>query len=853
MAKFRGITWNNSRFGAKIIVRRSIDIAEMGDFGSITSDADDLPTRGAVHRGDKSGSTSGTRNYLDLRGIAGQYSNVVDTQDMGLISDTASTHRVWSSSGAISDIVTSAPTTLGNPSGSGSGSSSSGTTLTGGEAFATGWAWTYWATASDSTTSNPQVQIRVNHTTIDSDWETALDNWSTGDSIEVVTPTSLAGTTLTASGTGITTSTSGNYTTYYFDVSTAPSSSTYLYKVEHTTSGSSSGSSSTTSTQSPSATATWRAWRDIDQVRPTKTTLFDFDAEFSSQSNLYDEQLSYTKTFNVSPDGTKFWMSAGDTSQTDLTYTVQEYTTSTAWDFSSGSLSLNKTYTQTAQSSGPMLPRMDWAHYEWNNDGTKIYMEIGNHIHEYSVSTAYDFDTISSTANAELDDYAYTSWQFGDDGEKLFAIVGRDMYVYDLSTAYDISTASLDTSQTTRVGYATNAKVYFSFDSIGKNLYVVDYRPGSSGSQPVKLYQMTLSTAWDLTTIEQTAYNDVWELLGNTSTANDDYEIRTAHGLRLSSDDGTLFILGSKWRHGETDGYTPTLYSLQLQAIPQSETADEGALFTTEGLTKWTVPANVTSISVVTIGGGQGGYRMWNNDANRVTKSLGGMGGSLRYVNNISVTPGDELDIYVGEAGNSISTTGSYSSNTYGSSRQGGESWIKTSSGTVLALAHGGNAGVYSGTSTEVGSGGDGGSGGSAGSAMYGGAGGGGAGGYYDATESFNGTSGNGGGPGSSTSKTAYGGAGNGGQGGYSKSTAGKRGGGVGIYGLTATTTQTVLGGGGSGGQSGNEGGAYGGGGGGGAQSVSTSGGPGGVRIVWQTNAAFPSTNVSDSGSEKEI
>lgn len=134
MAKFRGITWNNSRFGAKIIVRRSIDIAEMGDFGSITSDADDLPTRGAVHRVDKSGSTSGTRNYLDLRGIAGQYSNVVDTQDMGLISETTSTHRVWSSTGAISDISSTAPTTLDNPSGSSSTTTSytlSGSTASG--------------------------------------------------------------------------------------------------------------------------------------------------------------------------------------------------------------------------------------------------------------------------------------------------------------------------------------------------------------------------------------------------------------------------------------------------------------------------------------------------------------------------------------------------------------------------------------------------------------------------------------------------------------------------------------------------------------------------------------------------
>lgn len=107
MAKFRGITWNNSRFGPKIQIRRSIDLAELGDLGNITDNANDLPTRGALHRADKGGSTSGTRQYTDFRGIAGQYSNVVDTQDMGLISETATAHRVWSSTGAISDTTSS--------------------------------------------------------------------------------------------------------------------------------------------------------------------------------------------------------------------------------------------------------------------------------------------------------------------------------------------------------------------------------------------------------------------------------------------------------------------------------------------------------------------------------------------------------------------------------------------------------------------------------------------------------------------------------------------------------------------------------------------------------------------------
>ena len=109
-SKFRGVKWNNARFPSTIKIRRSIDLAELGDFGSIDSDAIDLPTSGAVHRDDTKGSKSGTRQYVDLRTIQGQYSNVVDTQDMGSIGDATTAHRVWSAMGAITDIVTEAPT-----------------------------------------------------------------------------------------------------------------------------------------------------------------------------------------------------------------------------------------------------------------------------------------------------------------------------------------------------------------------------------------------------------------------------------------------------------------------------------------------------------------------------------------------------------------------------------------------------------------------------------------------------------------------------------------------------------------------------------------------------------------------
>jgi hypothetical protein len=121
--KFRGTTWNNASFGPKIQIRRSIDLAELGDFGSITENSSDLPTRGATHRKATGGSTSATRGYTDLQGL---FDVVVDNQDMGEVADATTAHRIWSSTGAITDIVTSAPTGI-LP---GSGSSSSGASWT---------------------------------------------------------------------------------------------------------------------------------------------------------------------------------------------------------------------------------------------------------------------------------------------------------------------------------------------------------------------------------------------------------------------------------------------------------------------------------------------------------------------------------------------------------------------------------------------------------------------------------------------------------------------------------------------------------------------------------------------------
>ena len=89
MARYRGMITNNIGIGEKVKVRRSIDLRELADFGSIEDATSDLPTAGATHRKTTGGSRSATRGFANLSTVHDEV--VVDTQDMGSITATART------------------------------------------------------------------------------------------------------------------------------------------------------------------------------------------------------------------------------------------------------------------------------------------------------------------------------------------------------------------------------------------------------------------------------------------------------------------------------------------------------------------------------------------------------------------------------------------------------------------------------------------------------------------------------------------------------------------------------------------------------------------------------------------
>ena len=73
-------------------------------------------------------------------------------------------------------------------------------------------------------------------------------------------------------------------------------------------------------------------------------------------------------------------------------------------------------------------------------------------------------------------------------------------------------------------------------------------------------------------------------------------------------------------------------------------------LYTSIGTHTFTVPTDVTIISVLVIGGGGGGM-YWSGTSNASYRMNGGGGGGLTYKNNISVTPGDNYTVVVGAGG----------------------------------------------------------------------------------------------------------------------------------------------------------------------------------------------------------
>ena len=126
------------------------------------------------------------------------------------------------------------------------------------------------------------------------------------------------------------------------------------------------------------------------------------------------------------------------------------------------------------------------------------------------------------------------------------------------------------------------------------------------------------------------------------------------------------------------DSTYATSTSNTVTVASEVSVASGSAVFTTSGVTTWTVPANVYRISVMAIGAG--GYSFGGN---------GGGGGGLGYYNDYPVNPGNVITIQVGV---SAGSSGSYAS-------KSGVSFVSGGGGANS----GGGGGTYTGQGGSVG------------------------------------------------------------------------------------------------------------------------------------------------------
>ena len=135
---------------------------------------------------------------------------------------------------------------------------------------------------------------------------------------------------------------------------------------------------------------------------------------------------------------------------------------------------------------------------DFKPDGTKMYIvgSTGDAVYQYSLSTAWDlstasYDSVSFSVSAQ--DTFPLAVTFKPDGTKMYisGTTNDRIYQYSLSTAWDLSTASYDS-----VSFSVSAQeanpAGLTFKPDGTKMYV----GGSSSS----VYQYSLSTAWDLST-----------------------------------------------------------------------------------------------------------------------------------------------------------------------------------------------------------------------------------------------------------------------------------------------------------------------------------------------------------------
>jgi hypothetical protein len=167
----------------------------------------------------------------------------------------------------------------------------------------------------------------------------------------------------------------------------------------------------------------------------------------------------------------------------------------------------------------------------FNDNGTKMYM-VGNlsgYLYEYDLSTPFDVSTASYGSvsfDTSSEDARPNSVSFNDDGTKMYVLGSNNdrVYQYTLTTAYDISTASYASKNFSVASQSLNGR-FTVLANNGTKLYYL--------ANTELIYQYTLSTAYDISTA---SYDSKTFNLSSQDTDN--------HGFGFNDDGTKLYAVG---------------------------------------------------------------------------------------------------------------------------------------------------------------------------------------------------------------------------------------------------------------------------------------------------------------------
>ena len=165
----------------------------------------------------------------------------------------------------------------------------------------------------------------------------------------------------------------------------------------------------------------------------------------------------------------------------------------------------------------------------FNSDGTKMYITESENktILQYSLSTAYDLDTMSLDAATSISNANLAhAIEFNSDGTKMFIIDNKDDRVeeYTLSTAWDTT----DITHNGIYNIPTEGEPRgIDFNSDGTKLFVI-------GKETDRVRSWTLATAFDI---------DSGTSGGNSSDRTNGYE-NDSKNLQFNSDGTVIYIAG---------------------------------------------------------------------------------------------------------------------------------------------------------------------------------------------------------------------------------------------------------------------------------------------------------------------